>query len=128
MAVPAFTPQNKITDDGHIIVDPYCMTALRAVGRWKNYRFSLRNPENQDIEKAPHNSAHARKKDIRKCAHMNLSMPFAQFSQGRAYPFGRFALSNKYRLMIFLNGSPIIGISHLYGPSHKEYHYHGDAL
>jgi hypothetical protein len=92
MAVPAFTPQNKITDDGYIIVHPYGMTALRAVGRWKNYRLPLRNPEDQDIEKAPHDGAHACKKDIWKCAHMNLSMPFAQFSQEGAYPFGRFAL------------------------------------
>jgi hypothetical protein len=77
MAVPTFPPQNKITDDGYIIVDPYGMTALRAMGRWKNYRLSLRNPEDQDIEKAPHGGAHAPKKDIQKCAHINLSMPFA---------------------------------------------------
>jgi hypothetical protein len=36
MAVSAFPPQDKITDDGNIIVNPYGMAALRAMGRWKN--------------------------------------------------------------------------------------------
>jgi hypothetical protein len=76
MTVPAFPPQNKITDDGNIIVKPYGMTAIRAMGRWKNDRLPLGNPKDQDIEKAPNGGTHAREKDIQKCAHINLVNAF----------------------------------------------------
>jgi hypothetical protein len=79
MAVPAFTPQNNIADDGDVIVNPYAMTALLAVGRWKNDRLPFRNPEDQDIEKTPNGGAHARKKYIQKCVHTNLVNAFPLF-------------------------------------------------
>jgi hypothetical protein len=64
VAVPAFPPQNKITDDGNIIVKPYGMTAILAMGRWKNDILPLGNPKDQDIEKAPNGGAHACEKNI----------------------------------------------------------------
>jgi hypothetical protein len=76
VAVPASPPQNEITDDGNIIVNPYGMATLRAMGRWKNDRLPLRNPQNQNIEKAPNSGTHAYKKDIQKCAHINLVNAF----------------------------------------------------
>jgi hypothetical protein len=79
MAVPTFPTQNKVTDDGNIIVNPYGVTALLAVGRWKNDGLPLRNPEYQDIEKAPNHSTHTREKDLQKCAHTNLVNAFRLF-------------------------------------------------
>jgi len=54
LAIPAFSPEEKVTDDRDIIVKPYRDITFRAMGPRPNNRLLFWKPADADIQKTTH--------------------------------------------------------------------------
>jgi len=79
-AIPAPPPKKDVTDHGYVVIEPDGLAAARAAGSGRNDGLLLRQPVNENIEKAADRGAQNGEKDLHQEGHAGSFLPFMRIA------------------------------------------------